>query len=437
MSKKRLTVVGLGYVGLPVAAKFAEAGFDVTGIDIDESKVNSVNAGASHIKGDEPHLDDLISRVVKDGKLKAETSYDSIESADYVIVVVETPFEKQINKPYYAALRAAVRDVGKKLQKDTLVIIESTLAPGTIDNIVKPILEYESGLKAGDDFMLAAAPERVMPGKLLHNLVNLERVVGGIDDRSTSTAVELYTHITKAELHATDALTAEVVKTTENAYRDVQIAFANELALLCENIGVDAWIVRDLVNRSPGRNILLPGAGVGGHCLPKDSWLLAFGARGRYEPKLISIARDINDHMPLHMSDLCEAAITKQRGALHGSRVTILGVAYLENSDDTRNSPALPLKRSLEVLGIKTTIHDSRVSSTDELPIEQDLYKAVEGADCLALVTAHAEYSRMDLDKVKSLMRTPIIVDGRNIFNGSLCVEKGFSYVSIGRPFNS
>jgi UDP-N-acetyl-D-mannosaminuronic acid dehydrogenase len=437
MNGMRLTVVGLGYVGLPVAAKFAEAGFDVTGIDIDESKVDSVNAGESYIKGDEPHLDDLISRVVKNGKLKAETSYDSIESADYVIVVVETPFERQINKPYYAALRAAVGDVGKKLQKDTLVIIESTLAPGTIDNIVKPILEYESGLKAGDDFMLAAAPERVMPGKLLYNLVKLERVVGGIDDRSTSTAVALYSHITKAELHSTDALTAEVVKTTENAYRDVQIAFANELALLCENIGVDAWVVRNLVNRSPGRNILLPGAGVGGHCLPKDSWLLAFGARGRYEPKLISIARDINDHMPLHMSDLCEAAITKQRGALHGSVVTILGVAYLENSDDTRNSPALPLKRSLEVLGVRAIIHDYRVPSSEELSIENDVYKAVEGADCIALVTAHAEYSDLDLDKVKSLMRTPIIVDGRNFFDGAACIAKGFSYVSIGRPFNS
>ncbi|MFX1369373.1 MAG: nucleotide sugar dehydrogenase [Promethearchaeota archaeon] len=373
MTKQNLVVIGLGYVGLPVAAKFAEAGFNVTGIDIVKEKVDRVNLGESTIEGDEPHLADLVKKVVKEGSFKATTEYGSVKAADYVLIVVETPFASRLNKPYYAALRSATTSVGRNLKKGALVIVESTVAPGTLGTIVQPILEAESNLKAGTDFLLATAPERVMPGKLLHNLVNMDRVIGGINDASTDAAVSLYEKIAKGTLFKTDALTAEVVKTTENAYRDVQIAFANEIALLCENMGVDVFEVRELVNKLPSRNMHLPGAGVGGHCLPKDSWLLAFGAKGRYEPRLIAVAREINDGMPLHMSDLCEDALVKLRGKLHGSRVTLLGIAYLENSDDVRNSPAIPLMESLEVLGIKTTLHDPNVRPTDTLPILKDI----------------------------------------------------------------
>ncbi|MHA2067274.1 MAG: UDP binding domain-containing protein, partial [Candidatus Thorarchaeota archaeon] len=170
------------------------------------------------------------------------------------------------------------------------------------------------------------------------------------------------------------------------------------------------------------------------HCLPKDSWLLAFGAKGRYEPRLIAIAREINDGMPLHMSDLCEDALLKVKGQLFGSKVTILGIAYLENSDDIRNSPAIPLKESLEVLGIETALHDPKVRPSELLPILKELDAAVKDSDCLALVTAHDEYRDLDLDHLKSVMRTPIIIDGRNILDGAICREKGFHYWSIGRP---
>ncbi|MHA2208138.1 MAG: nucleotide sugar dehydrogenase [Candidatus Thorarchaeota archaeon] len=434
MTKQNLVVVGLGYVGLPVAAKFAEAGFNVTGIDIVHEKVDRVNSGESTIEGDEPHLADLVKKVVGEKSLTATTEYAPIKDADFVLIVVETPFSSRLNKPYYTALRAATTSVGRNLRKGTVVIVESTVAPGTIGNIVQPLLEAESGLEAGKDFLLAVAPERVMPGKLLYNLVNMDRVIGGIDDRSTDAAVSLYEKIVEGELFKCDALTAEVVKTTENAYRDVQIAFANELALLCEKMGVDVFEVRNLVNKAPFRNMHLPGAGVGGHCLPKDSWLLAFGAKGRYEPRLIAVAREINDGMPLHMSDLCEGAIQKHRGRLHGSKVTILGIAYLENSDDTRNSPAIPLKESLEVVGIETSLHDPKVRSSEMLPILRDLYAAARDSDCIAIVTAHNEYRSLDLDRLKTVMRTPIIIDGRNILDSAACEEKGFHYWSVGRP---
>ncbi len=432
-SGKRLVVVGLGYVGVPVAAKFAEAGLQVTGIDIVERKVELINKGTCPFTGDEPGLADLLEKMVRNGRLNATTDYSVIQHADYVLIVVETPFDLRSREPYYKALRSACKSIGKNLRSGTLVVVESTVAPGTTNNIVRPILEAESGLKAGEDFFLATAPERVMPGKLLHNITYLDRNIGGINPESTGRALELYSLIAKGNLHPTDAITAEVVKTTENAYRDVQIAFANEIALLCENIGVDVYEVRELVNKLEDRHMLMPGAGVGGHCLPKDSWLLAFGTRGKHEPKLIAVAREINDGMPRHMSELCESALREAGRGVYGSRITILGLAYLRNTDDTRNSPAFPLIKALEVLGAIPTVHDPYVREANGIKPLADLDEAIEGSDCIAIVTEHSQYYDLDLDHVKSLMRTPIIVDGRKVVDKEECIKKGFIFRGIGR----
>ena len=378
----------------------------------------------------------MIEKVVKLGSLKATLSYEPVKTANYIIIVVETPFDLPSREPYYSALRSASLSVGQNLSKGTLVIVESTVAPGTVNSIVQPILESESGMNAGDDFMLATAPERVMPGKLLYNLENMNRTIGGFDKKSTDTALKFYSEIVKGELYPTDILTAEVVKTTENAYRDVQIAFANEIALLCENMGVDAYEVRDLVNKSPFRQMHLPGAGVGGHCLPKDSWLLAFGARGGYAPRLLATAREINDGMPRHLSHLCEVALATTGRSVYGSRVTVLGVAYLENSDDTRNSPTFTLVKALEVLGAHPVLHDPYVREVEEVPgmrPVENLYEALKDSDCIVLVTAHDEYFELDLDKAKSLMRTPVIVDGRKVFDKDKCEKKGYIFKAIGR----
>ena len=433
LMSKNLVVIGLGYVGLPVALKFAEAGFNVTGIDVDSRKVELVNKGLSPIEGDEPGLQELLGEIIGNGNFKATKEYEPIRNADYVLVVVETPFNLRSREPLYTSLRSAVKSVGQYLRKGTLVVIESTIAPGTINSMVQPILDEESGLTAGTDYFLATAPERVMPGKLLHNLVTLDRVIGGINEESTKRATELYSIIVKGELFSTDALTAEVVKTTENAYRDVQIAFANEIALLCENLGVDVYKVRELVNRSPFRNMHLPGAGVGGHCLPKDSWLLAFGARGKYEPRLLAIAREINDGMPHHMSDLCESALREAGRRIYGAKIAILGLAYLENSDDTRNSPTFMLVKALEVLGAQPIVHDPFVNSSEGVVLTSNIEEAIRDADCLAVVTAHDEYKELNLSNVKGLMKTPIIVDGRKIFDRQACLSKGFIFRGVGR----
>jgi len=433
LNDKNLVVVGLGYVGLPVAARFAEEGFNVTGIDVIQEKVEVINKGGCPIEGDEPGLAELVKKVVQSGSLRTSLDYDAIQKADYVLIVVETPFDLRSKEPYYSSLRSASKSVGQNLSKGTLVVVESTVAPGTSSNIVLPILEEESGLKGGVDFFLATAPERVMPGKLLHNLNNLDRTIGGINEESTQAALGLYKNIVSGNLFCTDALTAEVVKTTENAYRDVQIAFANEVALMCEKLSVDVYKVRDLVNRSPFRNMHLPGAGVGGHCLPKDSWLLAFGAKGKYTPRLLAIAREVNDGMPRHLSQLCEAALQQAGRRVYGSKVTVLGLAYLENSDDTRNSPAFTLIKALEVVGALPVVHDPYVSESNGIKPLNNIMESLKESDCLVIVTAHDEYKQLDLDEIKKIMRTPVLVDGRNVLDKEECILKGFIYRGVGQ----
>ena len=258
--------------------------------------------------------------------------------------------------------------MGNYIRRGALVVVESTVAPGTTDNVVKPLLEKASGMKAGKDFFLAFCYERVMVGRLIRNIVDLPRVVGGINQESTERAMELYGHIVKAKLCPTDILTAEVAKVVENTYRDVNIAFANEVGLICESLGVDAYKVRELVNTLPNdpanpasnpiRNMHYPGAGVGGHCLPKDPWLLKYGldkyGKFKFFPKVIVSSRELNDSMPKHVVDLVENALAEHGKKLKGAKVAILGVAFIENSDDTRNTPSATLYCRVEETRSKT-----------------------------------------------------------------------------------
>ena len=250
----RVVVIGLGYVGLPVAASFAQVGFSVTGLDVDEHKVAQINAGVCPIEGDEPGLADLVVEVVAAGRLRATMDYAVCRDADVVLIAVETPIDS-VHQPRYSALRAALRDLEPNLQPGAMVIVESTIAPGTMSRLVRPTLESRGKRQSGQDFYLVHCPERVMPGVLLKNLARMSRVVGGDTPEAARLAQVFYRHIVEAELDLADCVTAELVKTAENAHRDVQIAFANELALICEHVGADVWQVRELVNKSPGRNV--------------------------------------------------------------------------------------------------------------------------------------------------------------------------------------
>ncbi|MGY5858945.1 MAG: nucleotide sugar dehydrogenase [Candidatus Thorarchaeota archaeon] len=439
----KITVIGMGYVGIPCAALLADVeGFQVTGLQRRSKrsgwKIDQLNEGKSPFEGDEPGLAELIARVVAKGTFKVTDDIEILTDSDVILIDVQTPTDEQ-HIPQYHSLREVCEQIGQRIKKGTLVVVESTVAPGTTQNVVQKIIEKQSGLKGGVDFDLAFAYERVMPGKLINNIVNLPRIVGGITPEGTKRAVAIYEKIVKAKVHTTDVLTAEISKTIENAYRDVNIAFVNEMALICENLGVNVYEIIDLINELPSRNLHIPGAGVGGHCLPKDTWLLRFGLNEygshKMEPRFIALAREINDHMPVHMALLIEDALSAQGLAIHDANVTILGAAYLENSDDTRNTPAATLVSVLESKGATVTIHDPHVREwefgTHEM--ESDLTEAVTGADCLALVTRHREYSQLNLESIKKLMQTPIFVDGRNVLNEDDVKSKGFEYRAIGK----
>jgi len=431
----------MGYVGIPCAVLLADVpGHKVIGVQRRSKrsgwKIDVLNRGQSPFEGDEPGLAELIARVVEKGTFRVTDDISVCKDADVILIDVQTPTDNR-RVPQYRSLREVSAGVGQCLQKGALVGLESTVAPGTTQNIVQPILEETSGLKAGRDFHLAFSYERVMPGKLLEYMVDFPRVVGGVDARSTELAVELYCTIVKKEVTATDVLTAELAKTVENAYRDVNIAFANEMALVCESLGVDVYEMRGLINARPDRHMHIPGAGVGGHCLPKDTYLLRFGVKEYgsrdVDTAMITRARRINDAMPDHMARLVEEALTEAGREVKGARVAVLGIAYLEDSDDVRNTPAQPLINTLRARGASVIAHDPFVWGYEGGELTRDLDEALRGADCLALVTKHQKYFGLDLEQVKALMRMPIIVDGRNVFSAQACREAGFIYRGIGK----
>jgi UDP-N-acetyl-D-mannosaminuronic acid dehydrogenase len=422
----RLVVVGLGYVGLPVAARFAQTGFNVVGLDVDEQKVTQINAGSCPIEGDEPGLAKLVSDMVAAGRLRATTDYTVCQEADVVLIAVETPIDS-VHQPRYSALRSALRTLEPNIRPGAMVIIESTVAPGTMERLVRPTLEARGKRQSGRDFYLVHCPERVMPGLLLSNLARMSRVVGGDTPEAAMLAQAFYRHVVEADLDLADCVTAELVKTAENAYRDVQIAFANELALICEHVGADVWQVRELVNKSPRRDVLFPGAGVGGHCIPKDPWLLAYGAGESVTAKLIPAAREVNDYMPLHMAELTVDALERAGVEIEDARIAVLGYAYLENSDDTRNSPSITLVSRLQELGAEVMIHDPWVRGYDG-----DVEERVQDCDALVVMVAHDEYRAVDLIKLKARVARPILVDGRHVFSVDQARAAGWVYRGVG-----
>jgi len=428
-----VVVLGLGYVGLPVACLFAEAGFPVVGIRRSRDKVDLINRGICPIEGKEPGLAELLARVVAGGRFRATTEYDVCRDAQIVLIAVETPVDPATKKPAYKALRSALTDLGRHLSPGAMVIIESTIAPGTMAQMVRPILEQSSGLRASDaqspgDFYLVNCPERVMPGKLLKNIRECHRVVGGMDPDAAELAVRFYRHVVRADLDPVDCLTAELVKTMENAYRDVQIAFANEMALLCEDMGADVWQVRELVNKAPFRDMHLPGAGVGGHCLPKDPWLLIANINHSFEPRLIPAARMVNDGMPSHVARLTVEALREAGVEISSARVAVLGYAYLENSDDTRNSPSRILETRLRELGAEVVIHDPYVPE-----YKGDVLERLSGCDAAVLMVRHHDYYALDLGALRDALNAPVLVDGRHVFDAEQARSAGLVYRGVGK----
>jgi len=450
VSYLEIVVIGMGYVGIPTAALLANVEeFYVVGLQRRSErsgwKIDYLNQGNSPIEGDEPELADLITSVVSNKKFRVTDDYTIIKKADVILITVQTPVDEN-NVPRYNSLKEVSKQIGQYMKKGVMVCLESTVAPGTTQNIVKPILEEESNLIAGDGFNLVFSYERVMVGRLIYNLKNMPKIVGGYTSECTKRAVEFYSNIVDADIYPTDCLTAEVSKVTENTYRDVNIAFANEVALFCESLGINVHDVRKYVNslpndpsnplKNPYRNMHIPGAGVGGHCLPKDPWLLKYGVdsygKEPVKSQVIVSSRTVNDFMPFHMKSLILSALSEKGISIIDAKICILGYAFLNDSDDTRNTPALPLYNLLKGECKALVVHDPYVRSEAGINIISDMNAAIQNADCLVIVTAHTDYHKLSLTELKTHVRTPIIVDGRNVFKKIDCISEGFTYRGVG-----
>ena len=407
-------IIGLGYVGLPLAVELARANVRTIGFDTDVRKIGELAAGRSYIP-DVPS--EHVAEAVNTGMLIPTTDPASLAEADVIDICVPTPLRKT-KDPDLSYVVKAVETTAAVLRKGQLVILESTTYPGTTDEVVKPILEA-NGLKAGRDFYLAFSPERVDPGNPTYQTKNIPKVVGGMDEISTDVAAAFYRQVVDTVVTVTSTRAAEMVKLLENTFRAVTIGMANELALMCHRMGIDVWEVIDAAKTKPfGFMPFYPGPGLGGHCIPIDPFYLSWKAKQfNFEARFIELAGAVNSAMPEHVITRVTEALNSQKRAVNGSRVVLLGVAYKKDIDDIRESPALDIIELLHRYGAEVAYVDAHVPSIRfgegtlaAVPIEDALRG---GYDCAVIVANH---STVDYDQV--LAAFPLVVDTRNALKG-------------------
>ena len=388
-----VAVIGLGYVGLPLAVEKAKAGFKTIGFDIQEEKVKLVNEGHNYI-GD--IIDGELEEVVRGGMLKATSNFNFIKDVDCVAICVPTPLD-EYQQPNITYVKASTEDIAECLHKGMLVVLESTTYPGTTEELILPILEKGSGLKCGQDFFLAYSPERVDPGNKLYKTKNTPKVVGGIDKNSSEVAAALYNSVLDNCIHIVSSpKVAEMEKILENTYRNINIALANEMAIICEKMGISVWEVIEAANTKPyGFQAFYPGPGVGGHCIPLDPYYLAWKTREYdYHTKLIETSGIINDSMPEYVVERCSKILNRFKKPMNGSRIIVLGVAYKQDIDDIRSSPALKVIEGLEREGCSVDYYDPYVAEYNYKGKRRGCIKelskeALRKVDLVIIATAH------------------------------------------------
>ncbi len=398
-------VMGLGYIGLPTASLLATKGFTVTGVDVSQKVVDTINQGQIHIV--EPDLDILVKSAVHSGNLSA--SLEPVE-ADVFIIAVPTPFKEggpdhiSGKQPDLSYIEAATKKISPYVKEGNLVILESTSPVGTTDEVVANILKAE-GHAVGDKVFVSHCPERVLPGRILIELVENDRVVGGINDASTEVTVEFYERFVRGAVLATTAKTAEMVKLTENSSRDVQIAFANELSMICESEGINTWEVIGLANRHPRVNILQPGPGVGGHCIAVDPWFIVDRSPGF--SKLIKTARDVNDSKPHWVID----RVKKCADRFKNPKIACLGLAFKADVDDLRESPALDIVKELQEQKVgELLVCEPNIESHDSFELV-DFDVAATQADIIVLLVDHKQFKGMKAAELSE----KVVVDTRGL----------------------
>ena len=402
-------VIGLGYVGLPLAVALAEAGVEVVGIDLDQRKVDAIAAGESYIE-------DISSerlRAIAD-RFAASRRYADLSRAGTVVIAVPTPLNRN-REPDLGPLLAAGRSLAAVLQRGQLIVLESTTYPGTTRERLAPLLE-ESGLAAGRDFALAFSPERIDPGRTDFTMRNTPKIVGGLTDECTRRAIAFYEQVCNDVVRVSTPEAAELAKLLENIFRSVNIALVNELAMLSDRMGIDIWEVVDAASTKPyGFMRFEPGPGLGGHCLPVDPFYLAWKAREYDVPtEFIELAGEVNQKMPFFCVEKITRALNDQSKPVRGSHIVVIGVAYKGGVGDLRESPALRIITLLQSLGAEVSYHDDYVPELPEHGLRSEpLATALEGADAAVIVTRHPE---LDVDAV--VAGAPLIVDFRGATRG-------------------
>lgn len=387
-----LGVVGLGYVGLPLAVEKAKAGYKTIGFDVQKSKVEMVNSGVNYI-GDVVNED--LKEIVKSGLLSATTDFAKVANADCVCICVPTPLDKH-QQPDISYVKASAESILPYIHKDMLIVLESTTYPGTTEELLKPILE-SSGLKCGEDFYLAFSPERVDPGNLIYKTKNTPKVVGGVTPKCTEIAAAMYENILEAPVHRVSSPSvAEMEKILENTYRNINIGLVNELAILCNKMGINIWEVIDAAKSKPyGFQAFYPGPGLGGHCIPLDPYYLSWKAREYgFHTSMIESSMMINDRMPEYCVERARKILNRFKKAMNGAKVLVLGVAYKQDIDDYRESPAINVIEGLENEGANVTYYDPFVSEyhyngSSKKSEEQLTAELIENADLVIITTAH------------------------------------------------
>jgi UDP-N-acetyl-D-glucosamine dehydrogenase len=409
-------VIGMGYVGLPLLVEFAKSGFEAIGFDIDADKVRRANAGDSYIQ-DVPSSE-LRREVVDRRRLRASTDFGLLARCDTVNICVPTPLRKT-KDPDISYIVAAVKEIAPRLRAGMLVILESTTYPGTTEEVLVPILEEQSGLRAGIDFGVAFSPERVDPGNAQFNTKNIPKVVGGTTPACTAVAAELYEQVLSRVVRVSSTRVAETVKLLENTFRSVNIGLVNEMALLCDRMGIDVWEVIDAAATKPfGFMPFYPGPGLGGHCIPIDPFYLSWKARlAGFEARFIELAGQINGSMPQHVVDKVASALNTDHKCVNGARILVVGLAYKADIDDVRESPAIDVVRLLLGDGAVVAVHDPHVRDLGHAGIDVpwvDLSpETLAAQDCVVVVTGHGA-----VDWVRVLRHAPRIIDTRNVYKG-------------------
>ncbi|MGG2084501.1 nucleotide sugar dehydrogenase [Lysinibacillus pakistanensis] len=420
---KSICVVGLGYIGLPTAVMFANHGIKVHGVDVNPAAVKSIQEKKLHIE--ENGLQERLNKAVDEGFLTASTTP---QEADVFIVAVPSPINPD-NTANLEYVRQATASIVPYLKKGNLVILESTVPPKTVEHVMLPEL-IKANLEFGVDLFVSHSPERVIPGRIFEELVNNDRIVGGIDEQSALMTKELYQTFVNGTIHLTDATTAELVKVMENTYRDVNIAFANELAKLAEKLDVNIWEAIKFANYHPRVNVHFPGPGVGGHCIAVDPWFLV--ELGGEQAQIIHLSRNTNDSMPSFTAQQTQAILNQNKIA--GGKVAVLGLAFKGNVDDMRESPSTIVIEELQNLGLEVISYDPHIKENKHTTQTQSLEEATKDADIIVVLTDHNEFKALSAADI--IAQSKIVFDTKNCLNREKWEDAGFQFHLLGDAKN-